>query len=62
MTISRKVVAVRSVDDLADAGELSAVVSRLLAKTPLDEQALRCAVWSFVGVERRGEARSPARL
>lgn len=60
MTTSRKVVAVHGVDDLADAGELSTVVSRLLAKTPIDEQALRCAVWSFVGVERRADV--PAAL
>jgi hypothetical protein len=55
MASSRKVGTGRSVEDLGDAAELSTVVSRLLAKTPLDEQALRCAVWSFVGVERRAE-------
>jgi hypothetical protein len=53
MSTSRIKVAARSVEDLADAAELSTVVSRLLANTPLDESALRCAVWSFVGVERR---------
>jgi hypothetical protein len=60
MTTFRKVVAARSVDDLADAGELSTVVSRLLTEAPLDEQALRCAVWNFVGVERRADV--PASL
>lgn len=60
MITSRKAVAVRGVEDLADGGELRTVVSRLLAKTPLDEHALRCAVWSFVGVERR--AAVPAAL
>jgi len=43
----------RSVEDLADAKELRSVISAVLASSPIDEHALRCAVWSFVGVERR---------
>jgi hypothetical protein len=42
----------RSVEDLADAKELRSVISVLLKRTPVDEEALRCAVWSFVGNER----------
>jgi hypothetical protein len=43
----------RSVEDLADARDLRAVISTALADAPIDEHALRCAVWSFVGTERR---------
>lgn len=43
----------RSVEDLADAKDLRAVISTALADVPVDEHALRCAVWSFVGTERR---------
>lgn len=43
----------RSVEDLADAKELRAVISTVLARAPIDEAALRCAVWTFVGIERR---------
>jgi len=43
----------RSVDDLADARDLRAVISTALAAAPIDEHSLRCAVWSFVGTERR---------
>jgi hypothetical protein len=43
----------RSVEDLADAKELRSVIAAVLGRVPIDEHALRCAVWSFVGVERR---------
>ena len=43
----------RSVEDLADAKELRTVISAALGSAPLDEDGLRCAVWNFVGVERR---------
>jgi hypothetical protein len=43
----------RSVDDLADAKDLRSVISQALTRTPIDESAVRCAVWSFVGAERR---------
>lgn len=46
-------VRLRSVEDLADAKELRAVISMVLTRAPIDESALRCAVWSFVGAERR---------
>lgn len=52
MTTRRSTV-LRSVEDLADAKELRAVISRVLTSTPPNEHALRCAVWTFVGVERR---------
>ena len=43
----------RSVEDLADAKDLRSVIATVVAKAPIDEAALRCAVWSFVGTERR---------
>jgi hypothetical protein len=43
----------RSVEDLADAKDLRTVISTALADAPIDEHTLRCAVWSFVGTERR---------
>jgi hypothetical protein len=43
----------RSVEDLADAKELRSAIAAALANTPIDEHALRCAVWSFVGAERQ---------
>lgn len=49
----RSGVVLRSVEDLADAKELRSAISAVLASAPIDEDALRCAVWSFVGVERR---------
>ena len=47
-----KPVVLRSVEDLADAKELRSVISMVLARPPIDEAALRGAVWSFVGNER----------
>ena len=46
-------VLLRSVEDLADAKELRAVIAVAMVNAPIDDQALRCAVWSFVGNERR---------
>ena len=46
-------VLLRSVEDLADVKELRSAISKVLASAPIDESALRCAIWSFVGVERR---------
>ena len=43
----------RSVDDLADAKDLRAAISAALAQAPINEDSVRCAVWSFVGTERR---------
>lgn len=53
MRIRGKPVVLRSIEDLADAKELRSVISMALARSPIDESALRCAVWSFVGTERR---------
>jgi hypothetical protein len=53
MDRSRNPVPLRSVDDLADARDLRSVISLALNSSPIDEAAVRCAVWSFVGAERR---------
>lgn len=50
---TRKAIPLRSVDDLADAKDLRSVISLALTCAPIDESAVRCAVWSFVGAERR---------
>jgi hypothetical protein len=49
----RNTVILRSVEDLADAKELREAISAALAEEPINEHTLRCAVWSFVGTERR---------
>jgi len=49
----RHAVLLRSVEDLADAKNLRSAISASLADTPINELTLRCAVWSFVGTERR---------
>jgi hypothetical protein len=46
-------VLLRSVEDLNDAKELRLVIAAVLGKPSIDEMALRCAVWVFVGTERR---------
>ena len=53
MVTPDRTLVLRSVEDLADAKELRGVISRLLPNSPPAETAMRCAVWSFVGVERR---------
>jgi hypothetical protein len=53
MDTTEATVPLRSVDDLADARELRGVISTALADAPINQHALRCAVWSFVGTERR---------
>ena len=50
---TRNAVRLRSVEDLADAKELRSVISMALTSAPINESMLRCAVWSFVGTERR---------
>jgi hypothetical protein len=55
MDRSQGTVLLRTVDDLADAKDLRAVIATALADRPIDEHALRCAVWSFVGTERRAD-------
>lgn len=53
MPNTRMAVLLRSVEDLADAKELRAAISAALVQTPIDEHTVRCAVWTFVGTERR---------
>ena len=55
MNRARTSVPLRSVEDLADAKELRSVIAAALVKAPIDEQALRCAVWNFVGTEHRAD-------
>jgi hypothetical protein len=50
---TRSKAVLRSVEDLADAKELRAAISAALAPTPINDDTVRCAVWSFVGTERR---------
>jgi len=54
MHTSANAVPLRTVEDLADARELREAISTALAHSPMNDQDLRCAVWSFVGLERRG--------
>lgn len=44
--------AARSATSLADARDLRAAIASLLTATPLNEDALREAVWTYVGAER----------
>ena len=53
MLNTRRKPVLRSVEDLADAKELRAAISAALVQTPINEDTGRCAVWSFVGTERR---------
>ena len=46
-------VLLRSVEDLADAKQLRSAIAAVLERTPIEETALRCAVWNFAGTERR---------
>ena len=55
MARARTPILPRSVEDLADAKELRSAIAAALATTPIDDHALRCAVWSFVGAERRAD-------
>ena len=50
-------VLLRSVEDLADAKELRAANAAAHVQSPMNEHTLRCAVWSFVGNERRAGVR-----
>jgi len=43
----------RSYEDLAEAKDLRDAIAKVLASAPIDERKLRCAVWTFVGSERR---------
>jgi hypothetical protein len=46
----------RSIEEVADAQDLRAVISAAVATTPIDEQALRHGVWTYVGAERHAGA------
>ena len=59
MNNSQGTVLLRAVDDLTDAKDPRALISTALTDLPIDEHWLRCAVWSFVGTERRAGV-SPA--
>jgi hypothetical protein len=52
MKTKEKPVLLRTTEDLAEAKELRSVISMVLFRSPIDESALRCAVWNFVGTER----------
>jgi hypothetical protein len=52
---NRTAFALRSVEDLADAKDLRAMIAQQLCDTPINEPALRAAVWNFVGNERRAD-------
>jgi hypothetical protein len=52
---SRNTLVLRSVEDLADAKDLRSAISAALTDAPINEHSLRCAVWSFVGTERRAD-------
>ena len=53
MANTQRTVLLRSEEDVADAMELRAAISAALVVNPMSEHAVRCAVWSFVGTERR---------
>ena len=53
MDTGQGTIRMRTVDDLADAKDLRAKISTALSDAPINEHTLRCAVWSFVGTERR---------
>src|SRR5689334_21498710 len=46
----------RSTSALADAEDLRSVIVTALAATPVDEDALRRGIWTFVGNERSAGA------
>ena len=50
--ISPNAIALRTVEDLADAKQLRSVIATILANAPIDGHALRCAVSIFVAGER----------
>ena len=49
---TRDVAPTRSADELIDAADLRAAISDALSAHPIDDDALRRAVWTFVGIER----------
>lgn len=51
----------RTVEELADAEDLRAVIEKALGENPPDEQMLRRGVWSYVNLERHAGT-SPGRV
>ena len=51
----------RSDTERADARDLRSVIAAALATTPVDEDALRRGVWTYVGAERHA-GESPGRV
>jgi hypothetical protein len=51
----------RGAAELVDAADLRAAIAAALAKSPIDEDALRRGVWTFVGTERNAGA-SPGQV
>jgi hypothetical protein len=58
---NRRDVVDRSDTEQADAQDLRSVIASALAKTPVDEDALRRGVWTYVGAERHA-GESPGRV
>ena len=52
MDSSRTTPPARTADELIDAADLRAAISEALNATPIDDEGLRRAVWTFVGTER----------
>lgn len=46
-----------TLEEIADAHDLRSVLAAALAATPVDEESLRQAVWTYVGAERDVGAR-----
>ena len=46
-----------SLEEIEDAQDLRSVIAAALAATPVDEESLRQAVWTYVGAERDVGAR-----
>lgn len=51
----------RTVEEIADADDLRAVIRGALSTTPVDDTMLRRGVWTYVGVERQART-SPGRV
>jgi hypothetical protein len=49
---TRTTAVTRTADQLIDAADLRASISEALNATPIDDEGLRRAVWTFVGTER----------
>ena len=51
----------RTFEQLVDAQDLRSVISTALTTSPIDEQALRRGIWTYVGAERDRDT-SPGRV